>query len=130
MFLAVIALLAQLYPPVPQHAPVVIDNCRVVMVYPRGLLRHAGPGPLVGGVAIKFVDNADVVANEVTFIVEVNDHTETIVARGKFSPGVPIDARFGNFAGEDFWRPEPDACAVVGAKFANGAGWGTGAPTQ
>jgi len=99
------------------------------MIYPGGeFIRHAGPGPLVNGVTIRFVNDANLVANEVVFIVEVNNHTKTIVDRGKFSPGIPIAARFGAFAGEDFWRPEPDACAVVGVRYTNGTGWGTGAP--
>src|SRR5579883_2887628 len=99
MLLALVALLAQAaasaapapaYSAIPAYAPPVsIQNCRVEMIYPGGeLVHHAGPGPLVNGVTIRFVNDANLVANEVMFIVEVNNHTKTIVDRGTFSPGV------------------------------------------
>jgi hypothetical protein len=83
----------------------------------------SAPGPLISGVSVKFVNDASVVATSVVFKVTYNGRTDTIRDTGKFSPGVPIQARFSNFARLDYWRPEPDACSLAEVDFADGTVW-------
>lgn len=103
-------------------APVTVQICRLDMSW-QTQMAPAAPGPLIQGVTLKFVNGASVVATAVTFKITYNGRTDTITDKGKFSPGIPIEARFNNFARLDYWRPEPDACSLVEVDFADGTVW-------
>ena len=79
--------------------------------------------PLVGGVAVTFVNRASQAATDVTFSVSYANRTELMTDRGNFSPAVQIKTMFTNFAGVNYWRDEPDACSIVRVKFADGSVW-------
>ncbi|MGH7661415.1 MAG: hypothetical protein ACRENA_10950 [Vulcanimicrobiaceae bacterium] len=103
-------------------APVSVQVCQLDMAWGPPMA-PAAPGPLVQGVSVKFVNDASIAATSVVFKVTYNGRTDTIVDKGKFSPGVPIVARFNNFARLDYWRPEPDACSLAEVDFADGTVW-------
>ena len=89
-----------------------------------GLADRAAPAqPLVNGVAVTFVNHAPVVATSVTFRVRYDYHTELIEDRGKFSPGVKIQATFREFVGANYFRDLPDICEIVRVRFADGSVW-------
>jgi len=83
----------------------------------------SGGVPLVEGVEVGFVNRTQKIASEVDVRISYGRRTVTIADRGKFSPAVRIDAIFDNFAGMNFWREEPDECAIVRVKFADGSMW-------
>lgn len=103
-------------------SPVRLQNCRVEMQMPTADRPSLGV-PLTGGVEVGFVNEARQAVTEVDFRISYAYRTETIIDRGKFSPGVRINAIFDNFMGTNFFREEPDACAIVRVKFADGSVW-------
>jgi hypothetical protein len=103
-------------------APVSVQICRLDMAW-QSPMGPGAPGPLIAGVTLKFVNDASVVATAVVFKVTHDGRTDTITDKGKFSPGIPIQARFENFARLDYWRPEPDACSLAEVDFADGTVW-------
>lgn len=103
-------------------APIELQVCRIEMQWP--LVDEPSAGvPLTQGVEVRFVNRTQKIASEVDLRVTYAYRTETIADRGRFSPGVRIDAVFDNFAGTNFFREEPDACAIVRVKFADGTVW-------
>ncbi len=104
-------------------APVDLQSCRVAMAMPAMADKPAPAQPLVGGVAVTFVNHAAQTATEVTFRVAYDYRTETITDRGKFAPGTPISTTFDNFNGANYFRDEPDACTIVRVKFSDGSIW-------
>lgn len=103
-------------------SPVELVTCRMTMYNPADGGRQP-PAPLIDGVAVTFVNRTQTIATEVDFSVSDVYRTELIKATGKFSPGVRIDKQFSNFAGFSYFREEPDACSIVGVKFADGLTW-------
>ena len=79
--------------------------------------------PQNAGVVVTFVNHGTQLATDVTFTVTNNGRTDTIDARGKYKPGVKIQAQFPNFSGTDYWRDDPDECKLVHVTFADGSTW-------
>lgn len=104
------------------NAPVALQTCRVELnSFPES---DASAGtPIVAGVEVRFVNRSTVTATDVLFRIRVDYSTQIVDARGKFSPNVPINAIFYNFAGRDYFRPEPDICEPVEVRYADGTVW-------
>jgi hypothetical protein len=103
-------------------APVVVQSCRVQLNMFSGGDNAAGV-PIIAGVEVRFVNDMPQTATAVFVKVTVNGTTQTLVAKGKFSQGIAIDTTFWNFAGREYWRPEPELCRVVRAVFSDGSSW-------
>ena len=103
-------------------APVEVQTCRVELNSFSGNDITAGY-PAIAGVEVRFVDRSSKTASEVVFRITAGNITRDVTDRGKFSPGVPIDAVFYDFAGRDYWRPQPEACGVVRVRFSDGTTW-------
>jgi hypothetical protein len=102
--------------------PVDLLSCRIAMLMPTAI-GPKPPGPLIGGVAVKFVNRSPRVETQIVLSVTDDDRTELMTARGTFSPGVTIEKQFANFTGLNYWREEPDACSIVRVAFADGSTW-------
>ncbi len=109
-------------------APVDLQSCRVTTATPAMPDKPAPAQPLVAGLAVTFVNRATQTATDVTFRVAYDYRTATITDHGKFAPGTPISTTFDNFNGANYFRDEPDTCAIVRVKFADGSVWRSKAP--
>lgn len=118
--------------------PIAIQTCVVEpgpdntsLTYPyaeqRGLEGQAPGGyprqikPLVGHLAITYRNVGTAPATRVTFAVTYDGQRQRVVDRGTFSPGVQIAHTFATFRGTPFVGRQPTACAVTGARFADGS---------
>jgi hypothetical protein len=106
-----------------ENAPVELVTCRMAMEMPAGIPHP--PGPLIGGVQAIFVNHAPSPATEVDLKVTAIYRSEVLTAKGKFSEGVRIDKFFSStdFTGLNYFRDEPDDCAIVRVKLADGSAW-------
>ncbi len=104
-------------------APVDLQSCRVTTAMSAIPDKPAPAQPLVAGVAVTFRNHAPQTATDVTFRIAYDYRTVTINDHGKFAPGTPISTTFDNFNGANYFRDEPDACAIVRVKFADGSIW-------
>jgi hypothetical protein len=99
-----------------------VQNCRVQLNMTPGGMAVEG-NPIVANVEVRFINNAPQAATAVFIRLKVNGAAQTVVDRGKFSPGTPIATTFSEFAGRDYWRPEPELCEIVQVNFADGTIW-------
>jgi hypothetical protein len=109
-------------------SPVELQDCRVTTPIGGMSDRPAPAQLLVNGVAVTFVNHATVAANDVTFRVRYDYHTENIDDRGTFTPGVKIQASFKYFVGANYFRDLPDICEIVRVRFADGSIWKSSTP--
>jgi len=100
-------------------APVSVQTCRMDMAREHGL---APPGPLAAGLNLAFMNNAKQTATDVVFRVKYGYQVKTIDDRGKFSPGIAIDATFYDFQG-GLYLSLPPTCEVLAVTFADGSSW-------
>lgn len=105
--------------------PVAVQTCRVEVNAFSGV-DHDEAYPTIAGVEVRFINRSSVTATDVVFRIKAGNTTHDVDDHGKFSPGVPIDAIFYDFAGRDYWRPEPEACGIVRVRFSDGTVWQPG----
>jgi hypothetical protein len=123
LILAVIATVINTQLAFAANAPVELVSCRMAMEMPSVLPEP--PAPLIGGVQAVFVNHASSAATEVDLKVTAIYRTQLLAIKGKFSPGVHIDKFLSStvFTGLNYFRDEPDDCAIVRVKFADGSAW-------
>ena len=103
--------------------PVDLQTCRIATAMPVLPDKPAPAQPLVGGVAVTFVNRASQTATDVTFRVAYDYRTALLTDHGKFSPGARISTTFDQFNGANYFRDEPDSCAIERVRFADGSVW-------
>lgn len=114
-------------------APVTINSCGPILH--NNQLNTPQPNSLSGilqpssssGMAIQFTNETNKVADLINFDVRSNGVQFVIRDVGTFSPGVTIDHRFRNGAGQAFVLPEfipPNVkCRVASVRFTDGTTW-------
>ena len=102
--------------------PVAVQSCRVQINMTPGGMAVEG-NPIVANVEVRFTNKGPQTATAVFIKLKVNGATQTVVDKGKFSPGTPIDVTFNDFAGRDYWRAEPELCQIDRVNFADGTVW-------
>jgi hypothetical protein len=112
-----------------QRAPIAIQSCTVLQAqrvhrfwYPFGPEIPVG-APYADGIRIVYVNTAPVAANRVAFVVNYRGDVQRIIDAGTFSPNVTIDHTFGNFSGDAYLGPRPNACTARAVRFVNGSVW-------
>jgi hypothetical protein len=105
------------------NAPVELVSCRMAMAMPSVLPEQ--PGPFIAGVQAVFMNHAPSAATEVDLKVTAIYKTQLITIKGTFTPGVRIDKFLSDtvFTGLNYFRDEPDECAIVRVKLADGSAW-------
>lgn len=114
-----------------QTAPVTITSCTILQAtrtaypfwYPFGPPAVARRAPVADGIRIVYVNHGPLAANRVAFQVDYRGDVQRIVDAGTFSPAATIDHTFGNFSGDAFLGPSPNACVVRAVRFVNGSIW-------
>jgi hypothetical protein len=121
-------------------APVTIDSCTPIIAQ---TATAPTPAPIFGGIqlassssgmAIDFVNTTTKTANLVNFAVDSNGQRFIIRDVGTFSPGISINHKYRNGAGQAFVLPQFIAprvtCSVASVRFVDGSVWRPGQPTQ
>lgn len=105
-------------------SPVAITSFNVNESYESGMIGGElieAPQFVASGITLKFVNNGDVPATTVTFLVNEGRLTQSIVEKGTFSPGVQIKHNFAAGSGLDAF---PNiTCNVAEVDFADGSSW-------
>jgi hypothetical protein len=119
------------------RAPVAITQCTVLQFAPTPTYpfwRPFGPYPYeslyTDGIRIVYVNHAPQVANRVAFLVNYRGDIQRIIDVGTFSPNVSINHTFGEFTGDAWLGPKPNACRVVAVRFVDGSVWRAAAPAR
>jgi hypothetical protein len=108
---------------VPHASPVRVASCLVAIV-PRYVADIDDPsGPLAGALSFTLMNSLSQTATEVDVQIKYGSVERTLVERGVFSSGVRIERSADITAGALYSGPEPERCAVVAVKFANGTAW-------
>ena len=110
--------------------PVTVSSCSVLQ-YVRSTLhpfwRPFGPyahgSPFTDGIEIRYVNHGPTTAARIAFLVNYRGDVQHIIDAGTFSPGATIDHTFGQFTGDAYLGPQPNACRVVAVRFADGSVW-------
>ncbi len=112
-----------------QPAPISIQTCTVLQAqrvrqfwYPFGPVIPTG-APYTDGIRIVYMNTAPKPANRVAFVVNYRGDVQRIIDAGTFSPNVKIDHTFGNFSGDAYLGPRPNACTARAVRFVNGSVW-------
>jgi hypothetical protein len=110
--------------------PVTIRTCAVLQYTPTPTYPFwtpFGPYPIrslyTDGIRIAYINHSPLVATRVAFFVNYRGDIQRIIDVGTFSPNVTIDHTFGNFTGDAWLGPNPNACRVVAVRFADGSVW-------
>ncbi len=72
-------------------------------------------------VALQFINHGHVAATAVTFVLNTGRESRSIVDKGVFSPGVPIEHTFSSSS--DLAGLSDAACVVAEVEFADGSIW-------
>jgi hypothetical protein len=111
-------------------APVTVTECSVLQYRATHLhpfWRPFGPYPYgsvyTDGLRIVFVNHAEKTASRVAFRVNYRGDVRQVIDVGTFSPAVTIDHLFGEFTGDAWLGPKPNACGVVAVRYADGSYW-------
>jgi len=105
-------------------SPIQIDNCR--LDYEVGGL-FGVLGKTTGALMIKFTNESDREIILARFAVDIAGKDVSIRDVGKFSPGITVDHKFKDYAGNIqfvFSRQPQPTCAVTFVKYADGTIWG------
>jgi hypothetical protein len=112
-----------------QRAPISIQSCTVLQAqrvhrywYPFGPALPVG-APYADGIRIVYMNVAPTAANRVAFMVNYRGDMQRIIDAGTFSPNVKIDHTFGNFSGDAYLGPRPNACTARAVRFVDGSVW-------
>ncbi|HEV3086039.1 MAG TPA: hypothetical protein VGX96_02355 [Candidatus Elarobacter sp.] len=79
--------------------------------------------PVADGIRIDYVNHAPQPADRVVFVVDYRGDTQRIIDVGRFAPNVTIDHTFGNFSGDAYLGPNPNACAVRAVRYIDYTVW-------
>jgi hypothetical protein len=116
-------------PAFAQQTPISIQSCTVLQAqrvhrfwYPWGPAVPVG-APWADGIRIVYMNVAPKTANRVAFLVNYRGDTQRIIDAGTFSPNVKIDHTFGNFSGDAYLGPRPNACTARAVRFVDGTVW-------
>jgi hypothetical protein len=103
-------------------APVHVASCRVASDLLSVDVDHTAE--VVAGRLWLILENVQPVpATEVTLQIQYGRIVETLVERGVFSAGSRVKRTSDIIADAPWVGSEPDTCAVVSVKFANGTAW-------
>ena len=105
-------------------SPIQIDNCRLDYQV-GGLLGVLGK--TTGALMIKFTNESDKAIVVARFSVDVDGKDVSVRDVGTFSPGITVDHKFKDYAGNIqfvFSRQPQPKCAVTFVKYADGTIWG------
>lgn len=127
---AIAATAASATPVLAQRPPIVVRSCTVLQAtdtrrhywYPWGPV-VARDLPIVDGIRIVYMNVGPAAANRVAFAVNYRGDQQRIVDVGTFSPNVTIDHTFGNFSGDAYLGPRPNACTARAVRFVVGTVW-------
>jgi len=119
-------------PPDASAPPITINSCAPVV-------DQSSSGPTVAGIAltssssgirIQFTNESPKTADLINFAVDSNGNEFVIRDVGTFSPGVSIDHKYRNGAGQAFVLPAFIApsikCAIASIRFTDGSIWKKG----
>lgn len=119
------------------RSPVAITECTVLQFVASGgypFWRPFGPYPLeslyTDGIRISYINHGPQPATRVAFLVNYRGDIQRIIDVGIFSPNVTIKHTFGNFTGDAWLGPKPNACRVVAVRFVDGSVWRAVAPAR
>ncbi len=123
---------APVAPPFAHGAPITINTCVPVVDKSGPSVAGVSLTSTSSGIRIQFTNESSKPADLINF--EVNSNGERFVIRdvGTFSPGIEIDHKYRNGAGQAFVLPAfiaPNVtCSVASIRFADGTTWQRGQP--
>jgi hypothetical protein len=102
-------------------APLAVNTCSLVDTISPALMAEFGSFNPSRLLRLTFVNAADTTATQVSFDVTHDGARTTIVDRGRFSTGVPIEHLFDDLAGTD--GSGNVVCSVRSITYADGHRW-------
>jgi hypothetical protein len=104
-------------------APIAVSTCAVTDLYNSASLVEFGVPINYRSLQLTFRNTEDTDATKVAFDVTHGGEHTTVIDRGRFSKGVPIEHVFINEIADGGYSRTPDACTVASITYADGHRW-------
>jgi hypothetical protein len=106
---------------VAANAPIAVSTCTITELVSPALMAEFGATAPVRMLRLSFVNGADAAATQVAFDVVHDGMRTTVLDRGRFSKGVPIEHIFDDVSGT--YGDGGAVCTVTAVTFADGRRW-------
>jgi len=106
---------------VAANAPIAVSTCTIAELISPALLAEYGSQMPLRMLRLTFVNGADAAAAQVTFDVVHDGTRTTVIDRGRFSKGAPIEHIFDDVTGT--YGDGGAVCTVKAVTFADGRRW-------
>ncbi len=106
---------------VAANAPIAVSTCTITELVSHALMAEIVATVPVRMLRLSFVNGADAAATQVTFDVAHDGVRTTMIDRGRFSKGVPIEHLFDDVSGT--YGDGGAICTVTAVTFADGRRW-------
>jgi|ERR1700681_719111 hypothetical protein len=111
-------------------SPIAVSTCAVTDLYNSASLVDFGSPITYRSLQLTFRNTEDTDATQVAFDVTHGGEHTTVIDRGRFSKGVPIEHVFVNEISDGGYSRIPDACTVASITFADGHRWSASRSAQ